>query len=133
MEIKIGIVGARTRNEYTDFQKLVAYLENLLDKIERDGNTYSFVSGGCSKGADRFAEIIAEKYNIPIKIFYPAVNKTCSKSEYAQACSKRNILIAEYSNELIALTDPAVPNKKGGTNQTVKVFQKFHNKKAMIV
>ena len=133
MEIKIGIVGARVRDKYHDFQKLVDYLENLLEKIEGDGNTYSFVSGGCSKGGDRFAEIIASDLNIPIKIFYPVVNKEHTKNEYAAACSKRNILIAENSDELIALTDPNALNKKGGTNQTVRVFQQLHKKKAIIL
>ena len=65
----IGIVGSRRRADVKDFQKL----ERKLLEIYTDGD--SIVSGGCPKGADRFAEILAKKHQIPIMIHYARWNK----------------------------------------------------------
>jgi hypothetical protein len=56
------------------------------------------VSGGCPRGGDNFAEIIAEAYEIPIVIF-PADWETHGK----RAGFLRNTQIAEKSDVLIAI------------------------------
>ena len=133
MHIKIGIIGARSRNSKEDFDKLVNFLEEYLSILEKGGSTFSFISGGCSKGGDRFAEIIAKELDIPIEIFYPDVKDSKSKGEYAKACYARNILIAKHSTELIALVDSTVDKNKGGTNHTVRTFAQVHRKNAIII
>lgn len=104
----------------------------MLFSIEKEGNSYSFVSGGCPKGADKFAEVIAKELNIAIKIFYPdnSLLTTKSKSDYTKMYYARNLLIAKYSDELIAL--PLV-GKAGGTDYTIKQFVKLKNKNPIIV
>ena len=49
-------------------QKLIKKVRDKFFEIYEDGDW--ICSGGCKKGADRFAEMIA-KEGIPILIFYP--------------------------------------------------------------
>ena len=65
----IGIIGSRRRNTKEDYQKV----EESFLKIYKDGDT--ICSGGCAKGGDKFAEQIAIKFKVPIKIF-PAKRRT---------------------------------------------------------
>lgn len=130
MHVNIGIIGSRSRNSEADFKILVDFLEDYLSILEKGGHTFSFVSGGCPKGGDHFAEIIAKELNIPIQIFYPDVKDAKSKGEYAKACYARNLLIAKHSNELIALPNP---EKKSGTLHTITNFTKMHGKNAIII
>ena len=110
---KIGIVGSRTRNSYKDFlivSKLFFVIYNKNDII---------VSGGCSKGGDRFAEKLADKFDIPITIF---------KADWSlgrHAGFLRNTDIAKESDILIACV---AADRKGGTEDTIKKFKKFHSK-----
>ena len=130
MEVKIGIIGSRSRNSEADFNKLSSFLDDYLSMLEKGGHTFSFVSGGCPKGGDHFAEIIAKELNIPITIYYPDVKDAKSKGEYAKACYARNLLIAKHSTELIALPNS---EKKSGTLHTIINFQKMHGKNAIIL
>jgi hypothetical protein len=109
--MKIGIVGSRRKDTKEDYEKVL--LEFTKRFIEGD----TIVSGGCPKGGDRFAETISHRYNIPIKI-YPA-NWKLGKS----AGFLRNSDIAKESDILIACV---AENRKGGTEDTIKKFIKFH-------
>lgn len=111
---KIGIVGSRRRASSEDFLLLEKY---LLDNY--DISSIELVSGGCAKGADNFAEIIAEKYKIPITIYKPG--KAKSKFDWIKQAYARNTQIAENSDVLIALVSP---DRKGGTEDTIKKFKK---------
>ena len=108
----IGIVGSRRRNKEVD--RL-----NLMELLLREDFLYNpdcrFVSGGCPKGGDRFAEEIAEQFEHDIIIHHP----DWSKGRYAGL--ERNTLIARDSDVLIALV---APDRKGGTEDTIR---KFHN------
>jgi hypothetical protein len=109
--MKIGIVGSRRRNTKEDYIKV---LEKFTERfIEGD----SIVSGGCPKGGDRFAEVIAKEYNIPIKI-YSADWKLGKHAGFL-----RNTDIAKKSDILIACVSE---DRKGGTEDTIKKFIKFH-------
>ena len=107
----IGIVGSRRRNTKEDYQKV----EEAFLKIYKDGD--SICSGGCSKGGDRFAEQIAMKFKVPIKIF-PARWDLYGKA----AGFKRNTTIAENSDVLIACRSY---DMTGGTEDTIKKFKKL--------
>ena len=116
----IGIVGSRRRNKQKDFNAV----HDAFMKVYSKGDW--ICSGGCSKGADLFAERLAKDYGIPILIFYPNW-----KEGGRGAGFERNTDIAKWSNILIAC--PA-KDRKGGTEDTIMKFEKFHpNEKPILV
>jgi hypothetical protein len=107
---KIGIIGTRRRDGSVSYKKV----EESFFEIYEDGDR--IVSGGCPKGGDRFAEVIAKKYGIPILIFYPNWDK------YKKGAGLvRNTFIAQNSDVLIACV---ATDRKGGTEDTIKKFLK---------
>ena len=125
--MKVGIIGARSRNEFHDKAKIRTTLLEILQRniIE------TIVSGGAKRGGDRFAEELAKEFGLPTRIFYP---KTYTTPGYLA----RNVLIAKHSNILVACIDPEfntieqiMKSKTGGTNFTVKEFLKHHSKKQL--
>jgi len=114
----IGIVGSRRRNSVEDYRDIEAAC--LL--IYEDGDW--ICSGGCPEGADRFAERIAKQHGIPILIFFPNWKK------YGKAAGFiRNTFIADKSDYLIACV---AKDRKGGTEDTIKKFQKSKPQDGMI-
>jgi hypothetical protein len=116
---KIGIVGSRRRDTTTDLKKVNdAFLNEFLD-----GDV--IVSGGCPKGGDRFAEVLAKMYEVPIIIHRPDWKK------YDRGAGLlRNTDIAKDSDVLIACV---AENRKGGTEDTIKKFKKFHRKGRVVL
>lgn len=108
----IGIIGTRRRDSSGAFK--IVQEEFFLHYEEGDW----ICSGGCPKGADRFAEVIAKQNGIPIIIFYPDYKK---KGRYAPF--ERNTFIADKSDILIACVSE---DRKGGTEDTIQKFLK-HN------
>jgi len=72
------------------------------------------VSGGCPNGGDMFAEILAKKYQVPIKIYYAQWKKIGRGAGFA-----RNTDIARDSDILMAVV---AEDRTGGTEDTVKKF-----------
>jgi predicted Rossmann fold nucleotide-binding protein DprA/Smf involved in DNA uptake len=114
----VGIVGSRRRDSEADLEDC----RKAFLKTYQDGDT--LVSGGCPKGGDRFAEVFAKEYGIPIKIRYPDRSqldpekmKRNPKWAYAEINFARNTLIAQDSDVLIAVV---ADDRKGGTEDTVK-------------
>lgn len=107
----IGIVGSRRRNTEDD------YLKTLIEfhKVYKDGD--SIVSGGCPQGGDRFAEVIAKRLQIPIKIYYAQWDRLGKSAGFV-----RNTNIAEDSDILIACV---AEDRTGGTEDTIKKFIKM--------
>jgi hypothetical protein len=127
----IGIVGSRRRDSLYDFINTF----NSFIKIYKDGD--HIVSGGCPKGGDRFAEIIADILRVDPLIHYPDETKLDPKIlklnprvAYAKINYARNILIARDSDVLIACV---APDRKGGTEHTIKEWQKLHPGKEPII
>ena len=108
----IGIIGSRRRDSSWDYD----LVENRFLLIYKEGDV--IVSGGCKKGGDRFAEIIARKYGLTIIIHYPNWTKYGRGAGFV-----RNTPIAENSDKLIAC---AAKDRKGGTEDTIKKFSKAH-------
>lgn len=126
----IGIVGSRRRDSPEDLE---ACRKVFLSTYEK-GDT--IVSGGCRLGGDRFAEIFAKQYNIPIKIHYPDKSKLdpvkMQKSPrwaYAEINYARNTLIARDSDILICVV---ASDRRGGTEDTIEKAIKM-NKKIILV
>ena len=116
--MNIGIIGSRRRNSTSDYADVLrAFL-----KIYKEGDI--IVSGGCPKGGDHFAEIIADKFNIPIKI-YPANWKLGRHTGFL-----RNAIIAHSSNKLIACI---AEDRKGGTEDTIKKFLKVNTENNLLL
>lgn len=85
------------------------------------------ISGGCSQGADKFAEELAKELLIPTKIFYPKkVQPGSPRWAYTKVNYARNKLIAQASDRLIALVSL---DRKGGTENTIAWFKKYQNEK----
>jgi len=114
----IGIIGSRRRDTEQDYN----LVRDKFFEIYEPGDI--IVSGGCKQGGDRFAEIIARRYNITISIYYPEpVPSNSPKWMYAKACYDRNTIVAQNSNIMIACD---ADDRKGSTEDTLKKFKKFY-------
>lgn len=120
----IGIIGTRRRDSQKDFDAL----SKVFFQVYKLGDV--IVSGGCPKGGDRFAEVLAKVTSMKPVIFYPEkenldpdlVAKGLLRAAYAKINYARNTLIAEKSDILLALV---APDRKGGTEDTIKKFKKM--------
>ncbi len=134
----IGIIGTRQRDTDADLRLAVA----AFKRVFRRGD--DLVSGGCSKGGDRFAEEIAcdwidgkanYAYDIPIRIHYPDKSKLDEalpfRAAYREIAYARNLLIARDADVLIAVV---APDRRGGTEHTIQAFcKKFVKTEAQLV
>ena len=118
----IGVVGSRRRNSGEDRQLVYKTIHHLRQRI--GGNTI-LVSGGCPKGADLFAEEYAEIHRLPIIRHLPDhahLNPNLPpRAQWAVINYARNTLIANDADVLIACV---APDRKGGTEDTIKKFRK---------
>ncbi|MGD1834747.1 MAG: hypothetical protein ACPKQO_03405 [Nitrososphaeraceae archaeon] len=121
--IKIGIVGSRKRDSNEDLNKVINTFYNLIFDLDDE---IHIISGGASKGADRFAELLAERDDHHITIYRPQYNKYPGKI----APLRRNDYIAKDSDILIACV---AKDRKGGTEDTIKKFKKYHPNRRLIL
>ena len=106
----IGIVGTRGRDSGLDFKQCLTAFEEICKDDDE------IVSGGCPKGGDRFAELIAKRCQVPIKIYYAKWNKLGKKAGYV-----RNGNIVKDADILIAVVSS---DRLGGTEDTIKKAEK---------
>lgn len=113
--MKLGIIGTRRRDTPEDYLAVEGAFERLLrtwPKVE-----LWIISGGCSKGGDRFAQEIAKKNGLPITIFYPDWKR------YGKAAGPiRNSLVAAECDFLIACV---AKDRTGGTEDTIEKAEKL--------
>ncbi len=115
----IGIIGSRRRNTKEDLKKV----NDAFLRVYKSGDT--IVSGGCPKGGDRFAEIIAKLYSVPIVVYKAEWDK------YGRGAGfKRNTYIARDSDILIACV---ALDRKGGTEDTIKKYLAMSKIQAILV
>jgi len=107
----IGIIGTRSRDSMADYRKVA----DLFKALYEDGDR--IVSGGCSKGGDRFAEQIARGLQIPIMIHYARWKKYGKPAGFI-----RNKDIAKDADILIACV---TKDRTGGTENTIKEYEKM--------
>jgi len=111
----VGIIGSRRRNEQSDKQLIENELIKLIKKYGIENIT--ICSGGCPKGGDRFAEILARQFKIPI-----ILHKADWNGKGRAAGFIRNTDIAKDSDILISCV---ALDRKGGTEDTIKKFKKM--------
>ena len=117
-KMKVGIVGTRRRDSYLDFCIVRDTFAKLCEVTH-------IVSGGCSRGGDRFAERLSMITHIPIIIFPANWNKYGKPAGFI-----RNTDIAIESDILVACV---AKDRTGGTEDTIKKFKKFHPKGKLIL
>ena len=128
----IGIIGSRRRNSKEDYLNLCWKIVELED--ESNSITKKIVTGDCDEGGDKFARKIANdtddiELDVKFKIDPETGEKLegyrrCSYNEFTQICYERNEEIAkEPLDYLIALV---APDRKGGTENTIKHFKRLH-------
>jgi hypothetical protein len=120
--MKIGIVGSRRRNSPADRIKIVYQVSACAYAFKEE---LDIISGGCYLGADKFAEEIAKDCNYDITIHRPNYYKYGRKATFV-----RNELIAKDSDILIACVSP---DRKGGTEDTIRKFKKYHPDGKLII
>lgn len=103
----IGVVGSRRRVSREDREYLFAALRERLEPDDR------LVSGGCSTGADAWAEMYAQQEQVTITIHYAKWKGPAGKA----AGFVRNSFIAEDCDILIAVV---AEDRTGGTEDTIK-------------
>lgn len=124
MAKKIIIIGTRRRDTNEDF----AQVWKEFCKYYEDGDI--IVSGGCQKGGDRFAEIIAKRiganeYNGQLIIHLPKdPPKGSPYYMWAKSKYERNTLVADESEENTIVLACVSPDRKGGTEDTLKKIRK---------
>lgn len=114
---RIGIVGSRRRDTPKDFEQC----EKAFLEIYKEGD--ELVSGGCSRGGDKFCEILARKYQVPIKIYYAQWDKLGKGAGFA-----RNADIAKDSDILIAVV---ADDRTGGAEDTIRKAARMN--KSMVI
>lgn len=102
----IGIVGSRRKDSPSDLKRCLIKFKELYEIGDK------LVSGGCPKGGDRFAEIIAKRLKIPIKIHYANWNEFGKSAGF-----QRNGLIAADADVILAVVSD---DRTGGTEDTIR-------------
>lgn len=111
-----------------DLKCLVDFITPVLEYYDKQGYEIIFVSGGCKKGGDRFAEIIADQFGITKIIHYPDKSKLPDEpltKDFTKINFERNTLIARDSDKLFALV---AHDRTGGTEDTIRKFKRFYPK-----
>lgn len=125
--MNIGIIGSRRRDTEADLDILIKFLSNMnMDNV-------TFVSGGCPKGGDKFAEQIASNLRIPIIIHYPdksTLPVNPQRWDFARINYERNTLIARDADILVALV---AFDRKGGTEDTIRKYLKMGKERLYII
>lgn len=117
----VGIIGARTRNDLSDYILVQKALEDLMTRY--NDREIIIVSGGANRGGDRFAKHLAMVKSLEYMEFRPEFRDK-DASGFFEEYYKRNRMIAFVSDELIACVHN--DGKKGGTGYTIDRFKEYH-------
>lgn len=125
----VGVVGSRRRDEQSDYRIVLDAFLRLLQFSGRrvDDLSVVIVSGGCSLGGDRFAEIIAREYRMQMIIHKPdrdAFPNTPDRWRSTKQNYARNELVARDSRD--ALIACVAPDRRGGTEDTIRRWVRIH-------
>lgn len=112
----IGIIGSRRRNAPEDFLKV----QEAFCQIYEEGDR--ICSGLCPRGGDSFAVTLKQIWDAPY-VWHRAKWRDEKNNYRRWAGFERNTNIAYDSDILIACV---AADRKGGTEDTIKKFKKFH-------
>ena len=129
--VHIGIVGSRRRDSDADFQEVRREVIALITHYRE--KKIVLVSGGCPKGADRFAEMLAEELDLRIIIHRPDRSSLLAaphRWDFARINYARNTHIARDSDILVACV---ASDRTGGTEDTIKKYLKMGKHELIIV
>jgi hypothetical protein len=123
MSKKIIIIGSRRRNAPEDYQQVLSEFKKWYD----DGDI--IISGGCPKGGDKFAEVIAEKLNMTeengqLIIHRPKKPRPFDFNKYVRAMYDRNTLVAKEAESTSIVIACVSPDRLGGTEDTIKKIKR---------
>lgn len=127
--MKLGIVGSRRRSSLSDKNLILDYVQEQLILFS---DQLSIISGGCSSGADLFAEEICSSLGLSITIHYPnkfLLDARAQKHEYVALLFKRNEKIAIDCDILLALP---TKDRTGGTENTIKHAERLGKKVVLL-
>ena len=124
---KIGIIGSRTRDSSMAFD----LVKKKFLSVYKEGD--QIVSGGCPKGGDRFAEVIASRLgmtegNGQLIIHRPKKPaKDSPKYIWAKAFYERNTVVAkEAEDNTVTIACVSKSKTGGGTGDTLsKITEGF--------
>jgi len=119
--IAIGVVGSRRRDDLDSHREVIRAVEVLM--LRYRNKITAIVSGGCPKGADRLAPLLAKKFGLTLVVHYP------NWKRYGQAAPfVRNLLVADDASYLVAAV---TEDRTGGTEDTIKKFLKRRPKRCL--
>jgi len=123
MSKTIGIVGSRRRNNPSDYGAILTAFEMIYERGD------AIVSGGCPQGGDRFAEMIARKYNLTIDNGKLIIHYA-DWERYGKAAGMiRNAYIATDADVVIACV---AADRTGGTEDTIKKATRLGRKIVLV-
>ena len=112
--MRVGIVGSRRRNSSGDR----AQVEIMIDVVAKEyGDDLVIVSGGCQKGADKFAASYCNEMDIKLVEHLPDVANVKDYGDRVQRYYARNRKIAQDSDFIVAFV---ALDRTGGTENTIK-------------
>ena len=118
----VGIVGSRRRNAEKDKKILYSKILDLI--VDLNWKDFTIVTGDCKLGGDKFARELAFELNCNLKVKRVNLPPTGEYFDFVNAYYKRNEKIAkEPLDYLIAIV---AEDRKGGTENTIKHFKKYH-------
>jgi hypothetical protein len=110
---RVGVVGSRRRNSSRDR----ALVHSELTKLWHEhAPNLVVVSGGCKKGADRFAKEFALAEGLEYAEYLPDLTAVKTRYDAIGRYYARNKLIADNCDMLIALVSE---DRRGGTENTI--------------
>jgi hypothetical protein len=121
---KIIIIGTRRRDTDKDYR----VVWDVFREIYEDGDI--IVSGGCRKGGDRFAEVIAGRMGLSesngkLIMHRPKKPRQGGKFAYTKANYARNTIVAREADEKSVVIACVADDRKGGTEDTLKKLRNF--------
>jgi len=119
---KIIIIGSRRRDSEEDFRLVF----DTFKEYYKDGD--QIISGGCPKGGDHFAEIIASRMGLTEEngglVIHRPIKPNGPTWVYAKAFYERNTVVAQETDEDSVVLACVAVDRTGGTEDTIRKIKR---------